>query len=28
VAWVDLTHETINKALQDHYQVTPGEEAQ
>lgn len=28
VAWVDLTHETINKALQDQYQVTPMEEAQ
>ena len=28
VAWVDLTHETINKALQDHYQVTPVGEAQ
>lgn len=28
VAWVDLTHETISKAFQDHYQVTPGKEAQ
>lgn len=28
VAWVDLTHETISKAFQDHYQVTPTEEAQ
>lgn len=28
VAWVDLTQETIHKALQDQFQVTPGGEAQ
>ncbi len=28
VAWADLTHETISKAFQDQYQVTPIEEAQ